>query len=193
MPDYSKGKIYKLVGGGLNYYGSTVNELRYRLKQHKYDFKNRNKTSKLLFETGDDVKIYLVEKYPCADRMELNARERWYIENNECVNKVVPIRTIIEKKKYQKKFREEHKEDAKIYHKDYVEINRDSILKYRKEYYENNKERIKERTKKYQLLHNEAIKERNKAYFQAHKDEINERKKAYRARIKAMKILNQDD
>jgi len=135
MPDYSKGKIYKLVGGGLTYYGSTVNELRYRLKLHKAHFKqNINITSKLLFETGDEVKIFLVEKFPCADKMELNARERWYIEQNDCVNKVMPTRT----------------------QKQYYETNKGQI----KQYYEDNKEKIKEQHKLYREVNKDKIKQK---------------------------------
>ena len=158
MPDYSKGKIYRLVGGGLTYYGSTVNELRYRLKQHKNDFKNRNITSSLLFETGDEVKIYLVEKYPCADRMELNARERYWIENNECVNNRIPTRT--HKERY-----EVNKDKMKEYAKQYNEVNKDKKKEYMKEYSETHKNKKKEYMKQYM-----------KEYREAHKEKIKQKK-----------------
>ena len=41
--------------------------------------------------------IILMELYPCGSKAELKARERYYIENNECVNKHIPGRT---KKEY---------------------------------------------------------------------------------------------
>ncbi len=95
--DYQNGKIYKLVGGGLTYYGSTCADLRCILYKHKDDFKRgKNIKSKLLFETGDNVEIYLVEKYPCNDKMELNMIETHWIENNECVNKNIPTRRYTE-------------------------------------------------------------------------------------------------
>ena len=125
MVNYQDGKIYKLVGGGLTYYGSTCNELYKRIYHHKY--KSNKCKSKLLFDTGDNVKIILVEKYPCNDRMELSSRERYYIENNECVNKVIPSRT-------HKQYREDNKDKIKQYRED----NKDKI----KQYYEDNKDKI---------------------------------------------------
>ena len=92
MVNYKNGKIYKLVNDELNltYYGSTCNELRKRLSGHKT--KTNKCKSKIMFESGE-VKIYLVEEFPCNDRLELNQRERYYIENNNCVNKNIPTRT----------------------------------------------------------------------------------------------------
>ena len=95
MVNYKNGKIYKLVNDELNltYYGSTCDELRKRLYGHKT--KANKCMSKIMFENGE-VKIYLVEKFPCNDRIELNQRERFYIENNECINKQIPGRTLKE-------------------------------------------------------------------------------------------------
>ena len=149
--NYENGKIYKLVGGGFTYYGSTCSTLRQRLCGHKKSFKqNKNISSKLLFETGDEVKIFLVEKFPCVDKMELNARERWYIENNECVNRIIPTRT-------KKEYREAHKEQLK-------EKN--------KEYYEANKEHKKEKNKEYREAHKEQLKEKDKERYKANKDKV---------------------
>jgi hypothetical protein len=39
----------------------------------------------------------LVENYPCNSKDELKARERYYIENNDCVNINVPTITTKEK------------------------------------------------------------------------------------------------
>jgi predicted GIY-YIG superfamily endonuclease len=82
MVNYKTAKIYKLVSGNLTYYGSTCNELRKRLAQHKA---SHDSTLRKLFDSGEEVKIILVEKYPCNDRDELNARLRYYIENNKCI------------------------------------------------------------------------------------------------------------
>jgi hypothetical protein len=126
MVNYQNGKIYRLVGGGLEYYGSTCSDLRHRLWNHKNicNIKNKKYSSYKLFETGDKVEIVLVEYFPCENKMELTARERWYIENNECVNKSLPNMT--------------RKETTKRYY--------DSIKDTkRKEWYDNNKDKIKEK------------------------------------------------
>ena len=92
------GKIYKLVNEelGLTYYGSTTQSLAKRLIQHRWKAKkNSNYTSKQLFEKGE-VEIILVEEYSCNEKKELYERERFYIQNNECVNKTIPSRTKAE-------------------------------------------------------------------------------------------------
>lgn len=116
MVNYQEAKIYKLVGGGLTYYGSSCQDLYKRLYDHKHKYKLGIKTysSYKLFETGDKVEIILVEKFPCKDREELLSRERFYIENNECVNiaiPFIPIEEITDKRKlYQKKYNKMVKE-----------------------------------------------------------------------------------
>ncbi len=170
MSDYTKGKIYRLFNDdmlGLVYYGSTTQTLKKRLAIHKYDF-NRgiNITSSVLFQT-DNFKIELVENYPCLNRKELETRERWYIENNECINKYIPGRThkewyldnkdkILEKFKiYNQNNKEKIRENKKLYR----ENNKDKLAEYHKLYYQNNKDKVKENTK---------------IYYQTNKDKINE-------------------
>ena len=105
---------------GKVYYGSTCNTFAKRLIQHKGD----NITSKVLFEYGKPQMI-LVEKYPCNDKMELTQRERFYIENNECINKHIPGRTKSEYyldnidyfKNRNKKYRESNKEKILLQNK----------------------------------------------------------------------------
>lgn len=97
MVNYKLGKIYKIVNGELVYFGSTCNDLRKRFFCHKSKaLSGKGNSSKKLFE-NEGAKIILVEKFPCNDKMELLKRERYYIENFNCVNKEVPSRT---KKEY---------------------------------------------------------------------------------------------
>ena len=84
MNKYQNGKIYKLTcdNSPLIYYGSTCQKyLSRRLSGHKSDSSNNNGrcSSKQLFELGN-VSIHLVEEYPCNSKMELELRERIYIE-----------------------------------------------------------------------------------------------------------------
>jgi hypothetical protein len=148
MINYQNAKIYKLVANDLVYYGSTCKELKIRLCQHKSKSKYKCQ-SKLLFETGKRVEIYLVEKCPCNDKIELLARERYYIENNECVNKQLPGRTT-------KEYYEANKDKIK----EYREVNKDKIKEYTKEYYEANKDKINKLHKEYYKEYYEANKEK---------------------------------
>ena len=142
MPDYTKGQIYKLVNDelGLTYYGSTIQPLHKRLHLHKIKL---NCSSKILFTEGK-CKIYLVEEYPCDNKRQLEQRERYYIENNECLNKRIPCRTKDELKEYKKQYNEENKERINEKCKQYYEENKDKKKQYYKEYREKNKEYYKQ-------------------------------------------------
>ncbi len=119
MTDYQKGKIYKMESpSGLTYVGSTCEPtLAHRLAKHKAQYitwKYMNKhylTSFRLFqEDRDNVKIYLLEAYPCNSRDELHAREAFYMKQIECVNKVIPVRTKEETRAIKKKYREDNRD-----------------------------------------------------------------------------------
>lgn len=101
MPDYQNGKIYKIVCDTTNkvYYGSTTKKyLSSRLNTHKHAYLNNlnSYTSRYVLE-GGNYSIILVENYPCNSKDELHQRERYYIENNNCVNRVNPYISNIEK------------------------------------------------------------------------------------------------
>jgi len=161
MPiDYSKGKIYKLTtihNPDLVYYGSTTNSLYKRKGSHKSSFKCKNKvcSSIKLFELGiDDVEITLVESVICNNKEELHKRERFYIENNNCVNKVIPTRDY---KEYYKQNKNKIKE--------YQEQNKDKIKEYNKQY-------MKDYKKKYDELNKDKIKEYGKQYYLSKKSNL---------------------
>jgi len=86
MLTYEKSKIYKIVNDDypeLVFYGSTCNVLSSRLHQHKK--KGTKCKSHPLFD--GNAQIFLVEYFPCHSKNELYARERWWVENNNCLNK----------------------------------------------------------------------------------------------------------
>ena len=96
MTDYSKGKIYKLVADGTDniYIGSTTQKLYKRLAVHKCGASSKKKycSSHPLFEKGN-VKIILIEDYPCERKEQLLARERHWIETLPNINYNIPGRT----------------------------------------------------------------------------------------------------
>jgi hypothetical protein len=165
---YDKAKIYKLVNDtlGLTYYGCTINTLRQRLNGHKN--KGNKCSSKILFEGEGQVKIYLVEEYPTDNRDLLKMRERWYIENNECVNIGTPGRTG-------KEYRLTIKDQTKEYNKQYRILNKVKLKEQKEQYYENNKDKIKEYKKQYRNNNKDKIKEQKKQYYEKNKDIISER------------------
>ena len=186
------GYIYQIYDNtnGNKYYGSTKQGLSKRLSKHRGDYKDflngkkvSNYTSFKILE-NEDFNISLVEKVEYNDKIELTARERFYIENNECVNKVIPSRT-------QKEYREANKDKIKEYyeankdkileqHKEKYEQNKDKFKEQNKEYYEANKDKNKQLFKKYREQNKDKIKEYDKHYREANKDKIKQRLKAYR-------------
>tara|TARA_R110000787_G_scaffold191748_2_gene303243 strand:- start:1384 stop:1965 length:582 start_codon:yes stop_codon:yes gene_type:complete len=128
------GKIYKLVGSGLTYYGSTISSLGTRKSGHKQSYKryllNNSKylTSFDIIEKGD-FDIELVEDN--IEKEQLLIREGFYIKNNECVNKRIAGRT---KQEYYK----DNEEKMKAYKSQWTKDNRERI----NENYQENKTEI---------------------------------------------------
>ena len=135
MPNYHNSIIYKIYDNtnGDVYYGSTCNLLRVRIRQHKSDatsVKARVCKSKCII-LNDNYDYSVVEKFPCETKEELHVRERWYIENNACVNKQVPGRTQKESdddRYYNNK--EYEKQRARDYYNNHKEAQSARSLKY---------------------------------------------------------------
>jgi len=175
MPDYQLGKIYKLSSPSANvvYYGSTCEKyICTRLAKHRGDYKhylkNKNKrryvTSFKILEC-EDYKIEILEKYPCNNVKQLKTRERWYIENNDCVNKVIPCRT-------KKEWAQDNKEHVLEHQREYHKANKDKIKQQTQEYYQSNKDKIKQRVQEYNTNNIDKIKEQQTKYRTNNKDKI---------------------
>ena len=82
------------------YIGSTCEPTSARrLQCHRTNYRRyvknlqpHNTRSSEILKNGD-YNIVLIELYPCNSKDELQARERYYIESMDCVNKVIPGRT----------------------------------------------------------------------------------------------------
>ena len=130
------GRIYKLIN--LNnddiYIGSTIQTIERRLIQHKSECKryyDENNNSKIAYISSFDIIkdgnyiIELIEEVEFDNRTELLIKERYYIENNKCINKSIPGRTREEyNREYNKKYREKNKEYFINYGKKYREQNK---------------------------------------------------------------------
>lgn len=137
MVNYSLAKIYKIVDNtnGNIYVGSTCEPtLARRLAGHVGNYKQYLK-DKYRYMTSydiiknDDYDIVLLDNYPCETKDQLSARERYYIEKLDCVNKVIPGRT--------------HKETNQEY---YVN-NKEKIILASKLYRDQNKDKISQQDK----------------------------------------------
>ena len=134
MPDYSKSKIYKIVCNiaGLIYIGSTSQPLCRRIQDHKNDYKRylngkHNYVSSFKILENDNYNIILVEDFPCETKEQLHARERYWIENTECVNIYIPTRT-------DKEYYEQNKEKLFEQRKNITKIIKKNIVKLEENY-----------------------------------------------------------
>ena len=155
MPNFKEGKIYKLwsIEGDKIYIGSTVQPLYKRLSSHRNIINKCN--SKLLFEIYENVKIELIEEFPCENKQQLNKREGEIMRINKefIVNSNIAGRTNkeyckdnIEKvkeksKEYKQKNKQKIKEQQKEYYKEHCEENKEEKKEYKKEWYKRNKEK----------------------------------------------------
>tara|TARA_R110000782_G_scaffold46341_1_gene102415 strand:- start:105 stop:590 length:486 start_codon:yes stop_codon:yes gene_type:complete len=151
--NYNNGKIYKLVCNisGLIYIGSTTKEfLSQRLNKHRSTYKHW-KTGKGNYVTSfkvlenDNFKIVLLEAVNCNSNHELKARERFYIESTDCVNKHIPNRTMKEWIEVNKESISEYQKEYKQAHKEKRDANRDEINKKAREKYAEKKVKYMER------------------------------------------------
>ena len=170
MVNYQHGKIYRLECGDLIYIGSTTYQLSARKAKHKCDYiAGRTYRSVLLYqyavENGlsltEDIRIELIENYPCNSKEELNAIEGKYIRQykeeyrEKCVNKCIPGRTL----------------------KEWCEDNKDKILQKQKEYTERNKGKKREYDKQYRDENKNKLLQQKKEYYEANKDKLLQQKK----------------
>jgi predicted GIY-YIG superfamily endonuclease len=111
-------KIYRIIDNtnGNIYIGRTTMAIRERLRKHK---NRQNCMCNQIIKNGD-YKIELIEE--TYDK----TRERYWIENTECVNKIIPGRT-------QKEYYKENKQSLLQKNNEYREKNKDKILNRKKQ------------------------------------------------------------
>ena len=133
-------KIYKIVDNTNNntYYGQTKLTLKQRMNTHRSDFKKGTCSSRLIL-VNDNYYTEIIEDN--LNEEEANIRERYYLQNYPCVNK---MKYDFNAKEYSHKYYKENKDKCKEYYKE----NKDKILKNNKdkckEYYKENKDKLKE-------------------------------------------------
>ena len=117
-------KIYKIIDNtnGNVYIGRTTMKLTVRLRKHKT---RQSCMCREIIKNGD-YKIELIEE------TDDKSRERYWIENTDCVNKVIPGRTRDE----------------------WYEENRETLLENNKKYREKNRYKVANRKKELRIYQN---------------------------------------
>ena len=196
MPDYSKGKIYKLCSSSCDevYIGSTTQKLCQRLREHQKDFENWCETNEKFLSSYEilsynNASIQLLEKYSCSSSKELNRREgEWIRMTDKCVNRYIAGRT--HKEYVQDNFdrvqmrkaewTRNNAERCRQVKSEYYVQNKDTLNKKKREYYEANKEVILKKQNQYTKEHKEQIRIRQKKWVENNQEHCKEYRKKYR-------------
>ena len=113
--------IYKIHCNitGDDYYGSTKN-LNSRMSSHKCNTSKQNSkricTSKKIIN-GGDYTVSVVESLDVESKQDALYRERYYIENNPCVNDSIPIKSKEERAEVKAKYRVNNRHQQANYRK----------------------------------------------------------------------------
>ena len=117
--------VYKIFSekGDKVYYGSTITHKNpiQRFHQHRAEYRTGvlRCSSKILFdEYGIDSCIYQIIE-DCDTVEHTREREKWWILNNPCVNKITPVPTVDEIRHKCQTYRNEHKIRKKTYDVEY--------------------------------------------------------------------------
>lgn len=171
---YHNGKVYKLANNVDDeiYVGSTTQYLSQRKAGHRRDTISRANTRvyKHLNEIGwDNVDIILIENYSCNSKDELNARERYWIDElKPSLNKQLPLRTM-------KEYYEQHKDVIAQKNKKFRQQNKDKVLQKNKKYYEQNKDKVLQKNKEYYEQNKDQLTQKKKEYYEQNKDMITQK------------------
>ena len=147
-------KIYKIIDNTNDnvYIGSCCSSLKTRLSKHKCSYemflfnniksfeiiKNKDYIKSFDIIKNNDYKIELLEDCDINTKHELFERERFFIENNECLNKNIPDISY-------KQYYNDNINKIDYYQKEYYKKKIEKKYKEAKKYYETNKDKFKER------------------------------------------------
>lgn len=135
--NYNNTIIYKIVCNDLNitdlYVGSTTDfsNRKYNHKSNCNNEKNKNHNSKIyttIRNNGGWINWAMIEieKWPCNDRNEAQARERyWYDKLNSKLNTNIPFKSMDEYEEKNKEYYIKNKEKCKDYQNEYKEKNKE--------------------------------------------------------------------
>ena len=178
MVNYQNGKIYKLWSdqSDMLYIGSTTQPLSQRLGGHKKNIKEKYNITGADMANHTNIKIELIENFPCDSKESLHAREGYYIRlfRNDLLNKRIPGRTRSE---YSYDYYKANSDTQKQKSVDYRAANREKISAYNAAYCQKNHEKELARGAKYHAI--------NREWMAA-------KKRAKRAQQKEVKKKNQE-
>jgi hypothetical protein len=182
--------IYAIKGNGMTYYGSSSQPLYERKSSHITTYKYYKKTqlldkcckSYLILDSCDDWIIEKVEELPIeTTKEELLLRENYYIQNCDCVNKNLAVRTEEINREYKRDWAEKDRREKGIP----IKGHKNSTSKeYKAEWIRNKRANLTEEEKKEHLEHRRKL-HAEKEQTEDQKEAAKERAKKQRELIKA--------
>jgi len=152
--------IWDIEDPTLIYYGSTI-DLYKRMYNHKSPANDCS--SKQIMER-DNYEYAILETFENIDEYDLVEREGWYIRNKQCVNIIVPHRTLAE-------YRRDNKEKIAAGKSEYYQKNKDKIVEKNAEYRQKNKDKSVENYQK----NKDKMAVYSAEYYQKNKDKLAEK------------------
>ena len=141
MPDYSKGKIYKLTSSQTDniYVGSTTTPLNKRFGYHIANNKYSGECSSKYLLKFDECMIELIEEYPCDTHLELREREQYFMDLLD--NVINKQRAVVKPQKQRTaEYRANNPDKVKESYKNWRNNNLDQEANRQAIYFANNKE-----------------------------------------------------
>ena len=181
------GLIYKIVGYGLTYYGSTIQLLSDRKSTHITQYRmwvNRGEdawkcASYDIFKQGNEWEIIVLETVMTdTKKTGLKEREQKWITENDCVNKNQVIQSAEDLKKYKREWAENNRREQGIKPK----AEGFDQKKYARDWARAKRAEMTEEEKKVYL---EKRRETRPKQTEEQKEKARERAKAQREKIKA--------
>lgn len=191
--------IYKLVCNDVEvseiYVGHTTNFIK-RKYNHRSAYFNPNDHNhnyyvyQYIRDHGgfNNWSMIEIEKYPCNNKNEACARERYWMETlHATLNKTIPGRTQGEYYEQNKDvilasckaYRDNNKERLVEYFRTYNSLNREKRAEYRKKYAEINKEKLTEKRKQYREDNRQTIAQHRQEYYKLNKERLHRRTNCY--------------
>lgn len=134
MVNYQESKIYKLWSdqSDLLYIGSTTQPLARRLSSHLSGIKREDSKTYIDMKTHTNIRIELIEYYPCNTKEELLAREGFFIRQfrSQILNYLIAGRT---RKEYEAEYRKNNQQEINKYKRNYRQKNREEINRKQRE------------------------------------------------------------
>ena len=168
VPDYTKNVIYKIQHNdddSLLYVGHTINFIKQKAL-HKYNCETHSSpVYKMMRDNGgwECFTMIVIKEYPCINKMEACIEEdKRMREMKASMNNYRAYTSPQEKKKHERQYYQNNKEQLNKKMREYNEANREAINSKQREYNQANREAINSRQKEYYQANRKTILEKNK-------------------------------